>query len=181
MTLEDCTIITIPRQKESSEPTTEEKLSFLNFIQSCEIADKMVHFSCDDTYACLYDLILNDTIRGPEPGLLILMDLLFYGQDNTAIGLNNHLCASFLVDLKVCLDRVAVLIVFHLHVLLAGDHEAGIGAPIHQMVVAALQTDGAQIAQEDGSVVGVCGDQILRKSVIGFHLNLYRAGCIPVE
>lgn len=43
----------------------------VNFIQSCEIADKMVHFSCDDTYACLYDLILNDTIRGPEPGLLL--------------------------------------------------------------------------------------------------------------
>ena len=71
MTLEDGTIITLPRQKESSEPTTEEKLSFLNFIQSCEIADKMVHFSCDDTYACLYDLILNDTIRGPKPGLLL--------------------------------------------------------------------------------------------------------------
>lgn len=39
--------------------TTEEKVNFLNFIQSCEIAENMVHFSCDDTYACLYDLILN--------------------------------------------------------------------------------------------------------------------------
>lgn len=39
--------------------TTEEKVNFLNFIQSCEIVENMVHFSCDDTYACLYDLILN--------------------------------------------------------------------------------------------------------------------------
>lgn len=39
--------------------TTEEKVNYLNFIQSCEIAENMVHFSCDDTYACLYDLILN--------------------------------------------------------------------------------------------------------------------------
>lgn len=35
------------------------KIKYLNYIQCCDIADKMVHFSCDDTYACLYDLIQN--------------------------------------------------------------------------------------------------------------------------
>lgn len=35
------------------------KLKYLNFIQSCDIAEKMVHFSCDDTYNCLYDLTKN--------------------------------------------------------------------------------------------------------------------------
>ena len=35
------------------------KINYLNYIQCCDIADKLVHFSCDDTYACLYDLIQN--------------------------------------------------------------------------------------------------------------------------
>ena len=35
------------------------QLDYLNFIQSCDISEKIVHFSCDDVYACLYDLILN--------------------------------------------------------------------------------------------------------------------------
>lgn len=35
------------------------KIDYLNYIQCCDIADKLVHFSCDDTYACLYDLIQN--------------------------------------------------------------------------------------------------------------------------
>lgn len=35
------------------------KIKYLNHIQCCDFADKLVHFSCDDTYACLYDLIQN--------------------------------------------------------------------------------------------------------------------------
>ena len=35
------------------------QIDYLNFIQSCETSEKIVHFSCDDTYACLYDLIKN--------------------------------------------------------------------------------------------------------------------------
>lgn len=35
------------------------RIDYLNYIQCCDIADKLVHFSCDDTYACLYDLIQN--------------------------------------------------------------------------------------------------------------------------
>ena len=38
------------------------QLDYLNFIQSCDISEKIVHFSCDDTYACLYDLIQNQNI-----------------------------------------------------------------------------------------------------------------------
>ena len=51
--------------EEKSEVTSENiakiqsKIDYLNYIQCCDIADKLVHFSCDDTYACLYDLIKN--------------------------------------------------------------------------------------------------------------------------
>lgn len=50
---------------EKSEVTSENiakiqsKINYLNYIQCCDISDKLVHFSCDDTYACLYDLIQN--------------------------------------------------------------------------------------------------------------------------
>lgn len=50
---------------EKSEVTSENiakiqsKIDYLNYIQCCDISDKLVHFSCDDTYACLYDLIQN--------------------------------------------------------------------------------------------------------------------------
>ena len=52
-------------EAEKSEVTAENlakiqaKIDFLNYIQCCDISDKLVHFSCDDTYACLYDLIQN--------------------------------------------------------------------------------------------------------------------------
>ena len=49
----------------------------------------------------------------------------------------------------------AVSIVEHLHMLLAQNDEAGVGAPVHQMVIAALQADGAQVGKENGGVV-VC-------------------------
>ena len=55
----------------------------------------------------------------------------------------------------------AVLEILLLHVLLAKDDEAGIGAPVYQVVIAALQADGAQVAQENGSVVGVGADEKL--------------------
>ena len=35
------------------------KIKYANYLRCCDISDKMVHFSCDDTYACLYDLIQN--------------------------------------------------------------------------------------------------------------------------
>jgi len=57
LTLADGDVITIMRAD-----STQEKLDFLNFLHSCEIADKMVHFSCDDTYACLHDITLNAAI-----------------------------------------------------------------------------------------------------------------------
>ena len=42
------------------------RLNYFNFIQSCAIADKMVHFSIDDCCACMYDLIVNaDTYTSP--------------------------------------------------------------------------------------------------------------------
>ena len=51
--------IQIPTWKSVMEDLANKKIDFMNFISCCDIADKMVHFSCDDTYACLYDLILN--------------------------------------------------------------------------------------------------------------------------
>lgn len=51
--------IQIPTWKAIMEDSANRKIDYMNFINSCDIADKMVHFSCDDTYACLYDLILN--------------------------------------------------------------------------------------------------------------------------
>ena len=38
----------------------EAKIKYLNYIQCCDFSEKMVHFSCDDTHACLYDLIQNE-------------------------------------------------------------------------------------------------------------------------
>lgn len=35
------------------------KIEYSNYLHCCDISDKLVHFSCDDTYACLYDLIQN--------------------------------------------------------------------------------------------------------------------------
>lgn len=37
----------------------EAKIKYLNYIQCCDFSEKMVHFSCDDTHACLYDLTKN--------------------------------------------------------------------------------------------------------------------------
>lgn len=42
------------------------RLNYFNFIQSCDIVEKMVHFSIDDCCACMYDLIVNaDTYESP--------------------------------------------------------------------------------------------------------------------
>ena len=54
--LTDGNVVQIPTKKSVVDDS---KIDFLNFINSCDIADNMVHFYCDYTYACLYDLILN--------------------------------------------------------------------------------------------------------------------------
>ena len=38
---------------------------------------------------------------------------------------------------------VAFLVILHLHVLLTHDNKAGIGTPVHQMMITSGQTDGA--------------------------------------
>ena len=55
----------------------------------------------------------------------------------------------------------AGFVIGHGPVLLPDDHKARVGAPVGQMVIAALQTDGAQIADKDRGIVGVRGDDPL--------------------
>ena len=56
----------------------------------------------------------------------------------------------------------AILKILHFQILLANDNKAGVGAPVHQVVVAAFQTDGAQIGQENGRMVRIGANQALR-------------------
>ena len=46
------------------------------------------------------------------------------------------------------------------HLLLADDAEQGAGAPVGQVVIAALELDGAQIGQHHGAVIGVGGHHV---------------------
>ena len=57
--------------------------------------------------------------------------------------------------------RLAVFGVFHFHIFPADDDEAGVGSPVHQMVVARLQADGTQVRQENGGMVRIGADEAL--------------------
>ena len=63
--------------------------------------------------------------------------------------------------------RITVLVVLGLHVLFTYHDEAGVGAPVYQVVVAAGESDGAQIGEEYSGVVGVGADEEFRLDLNG--------------
>lgn len=61
-------LFTLQNKKPAEEEPTNDnsdiikQLKFLNFIQSCEMGEKMVHFSIDDSCSCINDLIVNQNL-----------------------------------------------------------------------------------------------------------------------
>ena len=52
------------------------------------------------------------------------------------------------------------------HGLLPDDAEQGAGTPVGQVVIAALELDGAQIGDDHGAVIGVRGDDVRRHPTV---------------